>query len=345
MPGKGVPFLRRRPRRGLGWHWLLLGALVTGFTLALLSLIVPLIPAPRHRSARPISLVILQPPEDPDPDPIDEDDDQDYEGQIVELAPPEEEVAPEDAEYLSKYDIVVEEETRTERFEVNPEVLAKQYAEEQVAEQKDVVDLNVERDSTGATVGNNRFDPNVDGTMAALPSPWAITNKEGPLDPVRSSQTEAMLMGAPQNDLVNERVGDAMNLNSTKYPYAGYMDRIKRQVNFWWEQNLNNLPSSTRLSKNAYTTVVDVVLNSEGALEFIEVTEESGSPELDEALVSAFRMAGPFENPPEGLIQKDGRVYLSDFAFQVNFATARMQYQGIDPRAGVQFPGILKSPR
>jgi TonB family protein len=87
------------------------------------------------------------------------------------------------------------------------------------------------------------------------------------------------------------------------------------------------------------------VLNGDGALETISITREAGISPLDEAVVQAFRIAGPFPNPPEQLIRKDGRIYLSDFEFTVRLGQAQMQYQGIDPRAGVQFPGIMKSPR
>jgi TonB family protein len=94
-----------------------------------------------------------------------------------------------------------------------------------------------------------------------------------------------------------------------------------------------------------YTTDVKSILNAHGALEYIEITRESGSPELDDAVVRAFRVAGPFPNPPAGLIEKDGRVYLPDMGFTVQLGVARARYEGIDPRAGIQFPGILKSPR
>ena len=77
----------------------------------------------------------------------------------------------------------------------------------------------------------------------------------------------------------------------------------------------------------------------------MEVVVASGSEELDDAVVRAFKLAGPFPNPPEGLIESDGRVYLPDMDFTVQFRIGRSQYQGIDPRAGVQYPGILKSPR
>jgi len=90
---------------------------------------------------------------------------------------------------------------------------------------------------------------------------------------------------------------------------------------------------------------VNVILTANGALEHIEVITGSGSEELDDAVIRAFRLASPFPNPPKGLIAKDGRVYLPDMDFTVQFRIGRAQYQGIDPRAGVQYPGILKSPR
>jgi outer membrane biosynthesis protein TonB len=346
-PGRGGPVRVRRERRA-PWSlaFLLLSLLGHGVGLSVLAVVSPYLAPAEKKVGRSVSLVILE-PEEPreDEEPEEEEEPEEFEGQIVELAPPEEEEKPEEADYLSEFDNVVEEETRTEKFEINPEVLAKQYSKEQQAEQEDLIDLNVEKESTGATVGNHRFDPNVDGALAALPSPWEQTNREGPMDPVPSAQREAMLSGAPQNDLLNEKRGDVVDLNSIKYPYAGYIDRIRRQVNYWWQQNLDNLPSSVHLSRPRYTTVVEVILIADGALEFIEVTGESGVAELDDAVVRAFRLAGPFENPPEGLIKKDGRVYLPEFDFTVQLSAARMQYQGIDPRAGVQFPGILKSPR
>ncbi|MEZ4240846.1 MAG: TonB C-terminal domain-containing protein [Myxococcota bacterium] len=299
---------------------------------------------PPKRPTRHLTMVILDPEEQPEVE-APEPEKPKFEGQIVEIAPPDQEEKPVESDYLSAYDVKVDQETRTERTMVNPEVLAREYSKEQQAEEADVMDLNVEKPSTGATAGNHRFDPNVDGSLAALPSPWQQTNKDGTQDPIPSSQREAMLSGAPQNDRLDEVVGKAVSLNTMKYPYAGYMDRIRRAVNYWWQQNLDNLPSSTRLGRPRYTTDVQVILNADGALEHIEVTRESGSAELDDCLVRAFRMAAPFANPPDGLVEKDGRVYLPDFDFTVEFTAAHMQYQGIDPRSGVQFPGILKSPR
>jgi TonB family protein len=134
-------------------------------------------------------------------------------------------------------------------------------------------------------------------------------------------------------------------LNTREFIGSAYINRIKRQVNLYWSQNLDNLSPSVRLSRPRYQTVVDIVLTSEGALQSVTVTDASGSTALDECVLSAFRLAGPFPNPPAQLIARDGQVYLSDLAFEVQLGRAQMQYQGIDPRAGVQFPGIMKSPR
>ena len=155
------------------------------------------------------------------------------------------------------------------------------------------------------------------------------------------------MSGAPQNDLLNEKRADSLALNTREFLYASYLNRIRRLVNFYWQQNLGNLSRATSatLAKPQYTTGVAVILDTNGSVESIAIEAESGSRAMDGAVVSAYRLAGPFPNPPEGLIEKDGRVYLPDMNWTVRVGTAQMRYQGIDPRAGVQFPGLLKSPR
>ncbi len=296
-----------------------------------------------ERRARPVRLVLVQPapPEEEEEEP----ESPDLDGQLVDLPPPLEEEKPKDAAYLAEHERVVREETRTPRVSVNPEVLAETFSEESKLEAEDLLDLEVEERSTGARVGNDRFDPDRDGVLASLPSPWRITNKHGLEAPTIASPTESRLAGSPQNDRLDERASDRVSLNTKEYLYAGYIQRIRRVVNFYWNQNLDNLPASAKLSKSHYRTVVEVVLDREGGLEQIVVTSPSGSELLDEAVVRAFRLGSPFPHPPEGLVAKDGRVYLPDFGFDVRLGMARARYQGIDPRAGVKFPGILKSPR
>jgi len=194
-------------------------------------------------------------------------------------------------------------------------------------------------------VGNDRFDPDRDGQLASIPSPYQITNKDGLQRPVPASHADTQLSGSPNNDLLKEKRGDRLALNTREILFAGYLNRIRRLVNFYWSQNLQNLAPSARarLSQSAYRTEVFVVLDGSGNLESIEITDGSGSRELDHAVVDAFRIAGPFPNPPTQLVAPDGRVYLPDFGFHAQLNQANARYQGVDPRAGVRFPGILKA--
>ena len=49
----------------------------------------------------------------------------------------------------------------------------------------------------------------------------------------------------------------------------------------------------------------------------VQVLEDSGLRDLDEAAVDAFREAAPFPNPPQGIVEKDGTVKIRwDFVLE-----------------------------
>jgi TonB family protein len=267
-------------------------------------------------------------------------------GQIVDTPAPDVEKTPLQADYLAEHDNAVPEETRTRAFEVNPEVLANRYSEESRVQLEEAADLGASEQSTGATAGGID-DPAIGKgpPRSMLPSMFALTNKEGIAAPTRASSSTQSLQGAPQNDRLDEPYGDTVALNTREFAGAEYWNRVKAMVNFYWKQNIDNLSPSLRLSKSRYITVVDVVLDGDGGLERISVTRDSGSEPVDVALLSAFRTAAPFPGPPEQLVASDGRVYLGRGAFEVGVGHAEMRFQGVDPRAGVQFPGILNAPR
>lgn len=336
---------RRRTGLPAALQWLALALVLHALLLAVLEPLWPhLQPEPPEVSATPVTLLVEVPEEEEEP-PEEEPEEPDLSGQIVDTPPPEEEERPDDYDYLAEHDNKVVEETRSEKFRINPEVLAPEYSEDDELKFEEAFDLNVTEPSTGAQVGNDRFEPDRDGRLASLPSPFAVTNRDGLQAPVPASSASSSLAGAPNNDLLDEKRGDAVRLNTRELLGATYINRIRRLVNFYWDQNLDNLPGSIRYARPSYSTVVVAVLDSNGALESLEVTQASGSDPLDNAVVQAFRIAGPFPNPPEQLISKDGRVYLPDMNFVVNLGQARAQFMGVDPRSNVRFPGILKSPR
>ncbi len=266
-------------------------------------------------------------------------------GQVVDVAPPIEERRPDDARFLAEYDITVPEETRTDRFRLDSDFRAPTYSPEDAMElQSELMDLGATVPSSGGQAGSQPFDAERDGRYASLPSPYRLSNKAGLEGPVPVGAGEQRVSGSPSNDLVDARLGTQMSVNTREVVFAAYINRIKRIVSFYWNQNLDNLPQTVRLSRLRYDTVVYVVLDDQGALQSIEVTEGCGEGALDEAVVQAFRVAGPFPNPPEALITKDGLVHLDDMGFTVQVGgPARAPYAGVDPRSGVQFPGILKA--
>jgi outer membrane biosynthesis protein TonB len=292
----------------------------------------PVVPRPEEE--------LLEPePEEPDDPPLPS-------GQIVETAPPQEEKIPLQADYLAEHDNAVPEETATRQYRINPDVLAPIWSEDARMELKDLADVGASEASSGARAGGTLDSkPGKGAPRSAIPSQFALTNKEGIASPTVASALRQDLRGAPQNDRLDEKYGAAVALNTREFFGAEYMNRIRRQVNFYWKQNLDNLSPSVRLGKPRYNTVVEVVLNADGVLESIAVKDKSGSIPIDDCVTDAFRIAGPYPNPPAQLIARDNRVYLPDFDFEVTVGQAQMRYQGVDPRAGVQFPGIMNAPR
>ena len=90
--------------------------------------------------------------------------------------------------------------TDTGEVRVNPEVVADAYSEDDQVQFEDLMNLNVTEPSTGAQVGNERFDPDRDGSLAALPSPFTLTNKEGLQKPVPSATTSKGRHTRPPSD-------------------------------------------------------------------------------------------------------------------------------------------------
>ena len=280
----------------------------------------------------------------PEPQLEEEPEDPENQGQIVDIAPTENPERPEEADYLAEHDQVAPEETRSERYRVNPEVLHHEYSPDDELQFEDLVDVDALDPSTGAQVGNDRFDPDEHGALASLPSKFRLTNKDGLQRPVLASHSSSAYAGAPNNDMLDLEAARKLALNTHKIQFAGYLNRIRRLVNFYWTQNVKNLPMAARASlrRPTYNTAVSVVLDSVGRLESFEIIRTSGSQYMDRAVEQAFQIAGPFPDPPPGLVAPDGRVYLPDFEFTVTISGSSGGARALDPRGGVQFPGLVK---
>jgi len=151
------------------------------------------------------------------------------------------------------------------------------------------------------------------------------------------------LRGAPNNDRLDEEQGASTFLNAREFKYFGYMQLIRRQVNFYWSQALNNVGQVQQpLNRREYTTTLYVALDEEGNLQSVSLVRSCGVRNFDDATLMAFKTAAPFPPPPEGLVDEDGRAELPSFEFTVTLTKGPARYSGVDPRAHVLFPGITR---
>ncbi len=116
------------------------------------------------------------------------------------------------------------------------------------------------------------------------------------------------------NDYVEHvKLGDFTQLNTVEYKYYGFFHRIRQKLEQFWGRSIREktealwkagrrLPASEN-----YTTGLVITMDGDGTILRVQVKNASGVRELDEAAVESFNKAGPFPNPPRGLVV-DGKA-------------------------------------
>lgn len=128
---------------------------------------------------------------------------------------------------------------------------------------------------------------------------------------------------AQNNDFINDiPLGDTTYLNTVEYKYFGFYERIRKRLEIFWGQSIQQKAQSIfsrgrRLpaSRNLLTSLV-ITINKKGVIEGIHVKGSSGYTELDNAAIESFNQAGPFPNPPSGMI-KNGKANI-EWGFVIN---------------------------
>ncbi len=126
------------------------------------------------------------------------------------------------------------------------------------------------------------------------------------------------------NDYLKKvKKGNSTLLNTKEFIYYTYYHRIRKRLESSWSSELRGaifryIKSERRfLTDASYTTRLSVFLDRHGRIKAIKLLRGSGAIDLDEAAIEAFNRAGPFPNPPRGLIERGGliRIYW-DFVVQ-----------------------------
>ena len=130
--------------------------------------------------------------------------------------------------------------------------------------------------------------------------------QENPRTPSSMSQTSDHLEGVKE--------GKETLLNSREFVYYSFYQRVRENLRYHWESKLDQKIQEAiknelflDLRQNFKTKVI-AILSQKGRLLHIHLIERSGVKRLDEAAIEAFQAAGPFPNPPQGMVDSNGVV-------------------------------------
>ena len=109
--------------------------------------------------------------------------------------------------------------------------------------------------------------------------------------------------------LKNISIGSVTQLNTKENKYYGFYFRIKQKLEQYWNKSLKEKINEFRNSNkrvpasSEYLTSLEVVLGKKGEIIKGSIIESSGIKEFDEAALESFYKAGPFPNPPKGMLK------------------------------------------
>jgi protein TonB len=152
--------------------------------------------------------------------------------------------------------------------------------------------------------------------VAMLPSQRPNDAEAQKLGPQEDDRRWATASQAPQDFVPGVKEGDRTALNTKEYVFFGYFQRIRARLDHAWvpilRAKLTRFYRAGRqlASEMDYRTRVLVYLNSKGEIIRVQMVSESGATDLDDSAISAFNEAGPFPNPPKGIIDRNGEIQI-----------------------------------
>jgi len=114
--------------------------------------------------------------------------------------------------------------------------------------------------------------------------------------------------------LENVPLGDFTKLNTTEFKFYGFYFRIRQQLEQHWGSLLQEkakvlYKKRRRIASDAKITSLKVTIDSKGNIIGVILKSTSGIQELDDAAIESFNKAGPFPNPPKGMLV-DGKAII-----------------------------------
>ena len=142
-----------------------------------------------------------------------------------------------------------------------------------------------------------------------------------------SDEILSRLAGGGSVDKVDgAETGEVTALNSKKWKFASFFNRMKRQVAQNWHPDrvyVRRDPTGKVYGTKNRVTVLEVSLRPNGSLAKVIVSQQSGIGFLDDEAVSAFHKAQPFPNPPTGLVESSSKLITFSFGFHFQVGARR----------------------
>ncbi len=115
-------------------------------------------------------------------------------------------------------------------------------------------------------------------------------------------------------DDVDADEGDETLLNSRRWKYASFFNRLRNDIAQYWDpvpllqaRDPDGRKNGTRTRR----TRLMIILNKDGSLHKVRLDRSSDVDYLDEEAIRAVRSAAPFPNPPAGMLNpKDDRLHV-----------------------------------
>lgn len=287
-------------------------------------------------------------------------------GQVVDVPKPREERRPDRARFASEYDTSTPMETRKygkfdekarqgDTFgtaeESRPEVPSRPSPPSPSPEPLAMREPNrrggkpspplagVRPENPGSETGAPGLDPRQpDGEVPSLGKLQMRLGQDGmpaggevALTP-SSAQLARALGSGTQDALKDVDEGDETALNSKKWRFSAFFNRVKRQVQEHWHPDdvyRRRDPTGAINGRTNRLTIVRVQLNPNGNLANVELETPSGLDFLDDEALQSFRLAQPFPNPPHQLIDaNDGLInFQFGFLFEISGVSRPMLFK------------------
>jgi TonB family protein len=279
-------------------------------------------------------------------------------GQVVDLPAPREEHRPDDARFASEHDSTVAHETKkfgkfqdqsrqgdatgdaAESHQLQHERAGPERPDRRLAmrtpelgralRMPGALGPPVRAQKPGSEYGaQDPGSPSQDGEIPQLgkegqpPPTGAGALGGGPPALMPTERQLARVIGSGTQDALKDvDDGEETALNSKKWRFASFFNRVKRQVAEHWhpeEAYRRRDPTGAVYGRQNRYTELRIQLKPDGRLANVALAQPSGLEFLDDEAIEAFKEAQPFPNPPRQLVEANGVInFRFGFLFDLN---------------------------